>query len=121
MGRIFVLGGMKLEHGNLSNLFSFGKFANFLMGLSKKKFTKILYFPTAKGDLDDEYSLFKIFFEKKFNCRVDCLKLYKNASSYSELKKIILSSDIIFVGGGNTLRMMKLWRKKKIDKILKEA
>jgi dipeptidase E len=32
-----------------------------------------------------------------------------------------LESDIIYVGGGNTLRMMKIWRKRGIDKVLQLA
>jgi dipeptidase E len=32
-----------------------------------------------------------------------------------------LKSDIIYVGGGNTLKMMKIWKKLGVDLILKEA
>ena len=34
---------------------------------------------------------------------------------------LISQSDIIYVGGGNTLRMMKLWRKLGVDKCLDKA
>ena len=30
-------------------------------------------------------------------------------------------SDIIYVGGGNTLKMMKVWKKTGVDKMLKQA
>ena len=41
------------------------------------------------------------------------------------LKKIIaekiLSADIIYVGGGNTLKMLRIWRKRGVDVLLKQA
>jgi dipeptidase E len=54
-------------------------------------------------------------------CNVDVLKLIKQEISTREIKDKILSSDIVYVGGGNTLMMMKLWRKLCVDTILKEA
>ena len=38
-----------------------------------------------------------------------------------EIKTKILSSDIIYVGGGNTLKMMRRWRFLGVDKLLKIA
>ena len=32
-----------------------------------------------------------------------------------------MNSDIIYVGGGNTLKMMKVWKNAGVDKILKQA
>ena len=32
-----------------------------------------------------------------------------------------MSADIIYVGGGNILKMMTLWRKLKVDELLNEA
>jgi dipeptidase E len=37
------------------------------------------------------------------------------------IKEKILSADIIYVGGGNTLKMMMLWRKLGVDTYLKQA
>ncbi len=42
---------------------------------------------------------------------------YTNA----ELKKMVETADIIYVGGGNTLMMMKLWRRLDLDKLIKKA
>ncbi len=38
-----------------------------------------------------------------------------------EIKKKILGADIIYVGGGNTLKMVKLWQRLGVDKLLKTA
>jgi len=42
---------------------------------------------------------------------VDVLYIIKENLSIKEILEKILSSDIIYVGGGNTLKMMTLWRK----------
>lgn len=121
MVKILALGGMKLDKNNPKSFFRFEKFARLLVTSVNKKKIKILYFPTANDDIEEEYFLFKNFFESRFNCIVDCFKLYKKKDSYENSRKKIFSYDAIFVGGGNTLRMMKIWRKRKIDKIFIEA
>ena len=44
----------------------------------------------------------------------------KNLSK-KDIEEKIFRSDIIYVGGGNTLKMMKVWRETGFDKILKQA
>jgi dipeptidase E len=47
--------------------------------------------------------------------------LIKEKESKKEIENKILSSDIIYVGGGDTLKMMTLWRRYGVDKILKQV
>lgn len=44
----------------------------------------------------------------------------KDITEY-EIEQKILSANIIYVGGGDTVEMMEVWRNKKIDKYLKKA
>jgi len=37
------------------------------------------------------------------------------------IRAAVLSADIIYVGGGNTNNMTRIWREKGVDKVLKEA
>ena len=37
------------------------------------------------------------------------------------MRNLILGADIVYIGGGNTLAMMKRWRELGIDKLLKIA
>ena len=60
-------------------------------------------------------------FGKDLGCKVDSLCIINNKYSKKIIKKKVLSSDIIYVGGGNTQYMMKHWRRSGIDKILLEA
>ena len=39
----------------------------------------------------------------------------------NKISSLILSADIIYVGGGNTLKMMNLWRRLGIDRLLAHA
>ncbi len=39
----------------------------------------------------------------------------------SEIERTVLAADLIHVGGGNTLRMMKLWRKLGVDRYIEKA
>lgn len=82
---------------------------------------KLLFLPTASGDSSGYVSVVENYFGKKLGCTVDSLLLKKQKYSKSEIEKRILSSDIIYVGGGNTLKMLSIWKKLGVDKILKKA
>ena len=88
--------------------------------VSGKAQPKLLFIPTA--NLDDA-GYVKTIHEHftKLGCVVDELCLITQKPSLEEIKTKIASADIIYVGGGNTLRMMKLWRKLGVDKLLQQA
>ncbi len=52
---------------------------------------------------------------------MDTLELYGNRYEEGEIEKKILGTDIVYVGGGNTLRMMRMWRKHSVDLLLRKA
>ncbi len=91
-----------------------------IIKLSSKTSPTILFIPTASKDSKGYISDFEKYFGKKLGCITDVLLLNKNTTK-EYIRKKIFSSDIIYVGGGNTLRMMTTWRKLGVDKILKEA
>lgn len=87
----------------------------------KRKTPKVLFIPTASED-DVEYcEAFRKQYEDRLGCSVQELLLYRNRPSNRKIKMLISQSDIIYVGGGNTLRMMKLWRALGVDKALDKA
>jgi len=91
-----------------------------IIRFSGKKNPKILFIPTASSDSEWYFSSIKQNFESIWWI-VDVLYLIKENLSIKEISEKILSSDIIYVGGGNTLKMMTLWRKLWVDKILDQA
>ncbi len=89
--------------------------------LSEKKNPKLLFIPTASGDAVGYVEIVKNYFGKKLGCKIDSLEIISKKYTKKELENKILKTDIIYVGGGNTLKMMKIWRKFGIDILLKKA
>ena len=92
-----------------------------IIRLSKKKHPTLLFIPTASGDSGSYYKTVKNHFGKKLGCKTDVLYLIREKLSHRDIEAKILSADIIYVGGGNTFRMMKIWRKCGVDKLLRQA
>ena len=88
---------------------------------AKKKSPKVLFIPTASEDNSDYCDAFRHQYEYRLGCDVQELLLYRNRPAARKIQTLIKQSDIIYVGGGNTLRMMKLWRSLGIDKLLDNA
>ncbi len=89
--------------------------------LSKKKNPKLLFIPTASSDSERYWKRVQEYFGKFLKCRTDILLLIKQQPSKEQIRKKILSADIIYVGGGNTLQMMRVWRRLGVDKLIKAA
>ena len=115
MKKLVIIGG-----GNMGD-FETLPFDKRNVELTNKKNPKALFIPTASGELDGYIKKFQKVYGKKLGCETDVLYLLNEKPTKKELRKKILSSDLIYVGGGNTLKMMKRWRFLGVDKILKEA
>ncbi len=87
----------------------------------KRKSPKVLFIPTASEDNAEYCEAFRHQYEKRLGCSVQALLLYRDRPSNRKIQMLIAGSDIIYVGGGNTLRMMKLWRALGVDKCLDKA
>ncbi|MBU3925098.1 peptidase E [Candidatus Parcubacteria bacterium] len=92
-----------------------------IISLNGKKKPKVLFVPTASSDSEPYFEVVKKHFGKRLGCAVDVLYLLKNKQLKEKIEKKILSHDIIYVGGGNTLKMMRAWRKLGVDKMLLKA
>ena len=92
-----------------------------IIKLSGKKRANLLFIPTASSDAEGYVETVKKHFGERLGCRVDVLYLINSGIVKKEIGKKIFSSDIIYVGGGNTLKMLKVWKKNGVDKILKRA
>jgi len=92
-----------------------------IIRLSGKKRPRLLFLPTASLDEKPYIRAVRDHFGRKLGCSVDVLTLLERPPALAQLRKKILGSDILYVGGGNTLRMMNLWRKLGVPRILAEA
>ena len=101
--------------------------SNLTMGIDQEivKFSftkkpKLLFIPTASSDHEAYSEAIKKHFSA-LGCMVDFLFLIREQPTLDIIKNKIMSADIIYVGGGNTLKMMNLWRRLGVDKLLIQA
>ena len=83
---------------------------------------KVLLVPTASGDSELYWETFKEHFGGRLECGTDVLWLLRHEPcDEHEAREKILRSDALYVGGGNTARMIRLWRRRGIDVVMREA
>jgi dipeptidase E len=92
-----------------------------IIRLSGKRNPKLLFIPTASSDSERYWEHVQEHFGKFLKCKTDVLFLIKEQPSKEQIREKILGSDIVYVGGGNTLFMMRVWRRLGVDKLLKAA
>jgi dipeptidase E len=92
-----------------------------IIRLSGKKNPRLLFIPTASSDSERYWKHVQEYFGDFLKCKTDVLFLIKEQPSKEHIRKKILAADIIYVGGGNTLMMMRLWRRLGVDRLLKAA
>lgn len=91
-----------------------------IVRISEKENPNLLFIGTASSNSYDYFLTIKEVFEK-LGCNVSNLDLLKNDLDMKQIREIILNTDIIYIGGGNTKFMLEKWRELGIDKILLEA
>jgi dipeptidase E len=92
-----------------------------IINLTGKKNPNLLFLPTASGDSGGYVEVVNNYFGKRFGCKIDVLYLLNGRPEEKELEEKFSNTDIIYVGGGNTLKMMQVWRKHGIDELIKKA
>ncbi|HVU75361.1 MAG TPA: peptidase E [Candidatus Paceibacterota bacterium] len=92
-----------------------------VVALSGKKRPRLVFLPTASGDDPGYQRVVEQYYGGKLGCEVRTLLLIDATLPAHEIREILLSADIIYVGGGNTLTMLDVWRSLGVDKMLQEA
>ena len=92
-----------------------------IIELTGKTQPKALFIPTASGDPSGYIDTFETVYGRHFGCQTRILKLIQNPPAFEEMSASVLDSDLVYVGGGNTYKMMKLWRRLGLDAVLAEA
>ena len=92
-----------------------------IVKLAGRKSPRALFIPTASGDSQEYCESFDRIYGDLLGCRTDHLLLFRRPGDRAAAAGKIGSADLIYVGGGNTLRMMTLWRRLGIDKMLTRA
>jgi len=92
-----------------------------IRGLCARRTPNALIIPTATYDNPETVAAFERVYGKRLGCNVSVMNLLGSTPAKSELKNTIQSADIIFVSGGNTLKLMRRWRKLGVDRLLLAA
>ena len=91
----------------------------YIINLVNKDIKKVLFVPTASGDFESYINKFKDYYTS-LGCEVDTLLLTK-VSNDNLIRSKIFSSDIIYIGGGNTAKMMRIFKRTHVNDYLKLA
>ena len=89
----------------------------FILDQSKRYNNKIGFLATASKDDKEKIDLFYKRFEKT-DSELSHFNLTSNADGFTEW---IFSKDIIYIGGGNTVFMLDIWKKYKLENVFKDA
>ena len=89
----------------------------FILDQSKKLNNKIGFLATATKDDQKKIDLFYKRFET-IGSELSHFNLTSNVNGFSEW---MLSKDIIYIGGGNTVFMLDIWKKNKLESIFRDS
>ena len=89
----------------------------FILDQSKKLNNKIGFLATATKDDQKKIDLFYKRFET-IGSELSHFNLTSNVDGFSEW---MLSKDIVYIGGGNTVFMLDIWKKNKLESIFRDS
>ncbi len=112
MGRIVAIAS-----GDLVTTKAINEYAiKMIKGASRR----VLFVGTASYDAPEYIENFTKAFTE-LDCELRTLQLTAKEYSHEEIQECISWADLIYVGGGDTIFMMNVWKKFSVDELLKEA
>ena len=91
----------------------------YIISLANKDKPKVLFLPTASGDFSSYIEKFSNYYSS-LGCEVDVLKL-TTTDNDNLIRSKIFSANIIYIGGGNTAKMMRIFKRTKVNEYLIQA
>ena len=113
MSRLLLIGGGDFVNRTIK------PFDDFIFSKVNKDNPCVCYIPCASLDKESNINSFVNIYENEYKAKVKVITLTKE--SYEDLESIILSSDLIYIGGGNTKIMLEYFYRFGVDKILAKA
>ena len=92
-----------------------------IIGLTGRTRPHALFVPTASSDSDVYCRHFERAYRNRLGCTTDVLRLLGPTPDPAVVADKIERADIVYVGGGNTLKMMRRWRRLGVDALLHAA
>ena len=119
MNKIIAIGGGEI--GWQGRPVETAEIDNEIIRLSGKRRPRLLFLPTAASDAESYCQAVQQHFGQRLGCVIDVLYLIRQNLSKQQITDKVLSSDIVYVGGGNTGKMMRVWKKSGADDVLRRA
>jgi dipeptidase E len=91
---------------------------DYVLGLSGKARPRVCYLGTAMGDEPGGIALFHRCFPPE---RAQATHLNLFWQDGRDIQAFLLAQDVIYVGGGNTVNMLAIWRAHGVDAALRAA
>jgi len=79
----------------------------YVLAQTRSRNPSVCFLATATGDADGYIARFYAAFTKHHQCRPTNVTLFGRTPDLSE---VLLTQDVIYVGGGNTKSMLAVWR-----------
>ena len=121
MKRVFVsIGGGELRNKTTAPI------DGYIASLAKSRITDghrgyALFFPTASHDSNPYFNSFRKTYTSLFDMKSDVAILTKGLMTLEHVAEKIAKADVIYVGGGDTLYLMQVWRETGVDKMIWDA
>ena len=121
MKRVFVsIGGGELRNKTTAPI------DGYIASLAKSRYPDghrgyALFFPTASHDSNPYFNSFRKTYTSLFDMKSDIAILTKGLMTLDHVAEKIRKADLIYVGGGDTLYLMQVWRETGIDRMIWEA
>jgi peptidase E len=106
-------GGFSMESGN-------PLLDDYVLGLAGPERPRVCFLPSASGDADHYVVRFYRAFPAD-RCEASHISLFRREQGPADLRRHLLSQDLIYVGGGSVVSLLGVWRAHGVDEILREA
>lgn len=91
---------------------------DYVLDATGRERPRVCFLPTAGGD----NASYVVKFYNAFSgghCEPSHLALFNR--QIDDIRSVLLAQDVIYVGGGNTVNLLAVWRAHGVDRILREA
>ena len=92
-----------------------------ILDLTGREQPKALFVPTASYDSPERWQVFRSVYGERLGCETRALWLLGRRLPSEEIEEAVAWADAVYVGGGNTLKMMRRWRLLGVDDALRRA
>jgi len=93
----------------------------YFLSLTGKKTPRVCYMATATGDPQASMEKWVANMKANYDCDPHMQRMFVKSGDLKSFEDELLAADAIYVGGGNTLNMIAVWKAQGVDKILRKA